>query len=228
MAAPAYATHTTTTQSANATSITGGKPSGVAEGDLLIASLQTMGSNPIHLTPSGWFVVAGCQNIRDDISTPRVSQFWKIAGASEPSTYTFEFSALVSNRQTLAIVRFTGVNQIAPINASNAATGADDTPVCPSVNTTVNECLIWRSCTIRPSGQTITGVPSGHTERYNFAVGGPAGHRNGMATAEQTTAGATGTGSFATSTATNWCSATIAIAPPEPASSGARFCLHGL
>ena len=219
--AVAFESKSEITNSANATSITGDKPTGTVAGNLLIASLHTMGSNPTHLTPTGWNVVPNCGGIRDDTNTPRVSQFWRIAGESEPDTYTFEFSTTVSNRQSLGIARFSGTHQTSPIHISDSSTGTGATPVSPSVTTTIDGCMIWRSCTIRPAAQTITGMPSGYDSRWNFAVGGSAsGHRNGMATTTQTSAGATSTASFTTSTAENWTSATIAIAPPDAPPSG--------
>jgi hypothetical protein len=74
------------------TTVTLNKPSGVVEGDLMVMNiLLNNSSGSITSTPSGWSVVYDATNLEDSngFGAMQGGQYYKVAGASEPSTYSF-------------------------------------------------------------------------------------------------------------------------------------------
>ena len=124
------------------------KPSGTAQGDLLIAAVATdesstpfpaNGWTPIDCTAYGTAVTLGAWR--------------KIAGASEPANYTFTWTG--GQKAYGWIMRFTGYDAANPINTSATADQTSSTPTSPAVTTTVNNCLILRLGAFDDSGITV-------------------------------------------------------------------------
>jgi putative Ig domain-containing protein len=91
-----------TTKSASAASLVINKPAGVAAGDVLLAGIAVRGA-PTLTTPSGWTKVMEHTTTG---STPlRQAVYAKLAGASEPSTYTFTYSTSVRSAGTIVSYR---------------------------------------------------------------------------------------------------------------------------
>lgn len=119
-------------------------PSGTGQGDLLIAAVVTDGDtddtgNPLS-PPSG----QGWQEIslEDYNNEVTLGVWWKIADASEPTSHQFTWSG---GRQAYGwIMRFTGHNPSAPINASAAYGNYGHNPNCLSVTTTIVNTMIVR------------------------------------------------------------------------------------
>lgn len=64
------------------------KPTGVSEGDIMFMSIARNGSGgTILATPTGWTVLYDSNNVENQGSST-CATYYKIAGASEPSTYT--------------------------------------------------------------------------------------------------------------------------------------------
>lgn len=120
-------------------SATCAKPSGVVAGDLLLAQVACDdGETPV--APSGWTQVhaptsTGGNGIKS-------AMFWKAAGGSEPSSYTWSGTTAVATN--IGILRITGADTTAPINAETSSgpiTYSSGFAV-PRVTTTHNHCLI--------------------------------------------------------------------------------------
>lgn len=111
-------------------------PTGTIEGDLLIAAVATDGSTTIS-APGGW------TEIDQGAASGEVTlgAWYKIAGSSEPANYTFTW---LDNQQTYAwMMGFRGADVNNPINTFAFGTSAGTSnPACPSVTTTVNNCII--------------------------------------------------------------------------------------
>lgn len=142
-----------------ANDITIAKPSGTANGHLLIAAVTVAGTgSAISFTaPAGW--TGSWANYANMV---HIGVWWKIA-AAEPSSYTFLYSG--SKRRSYAwIMRFTGHNPANPIHAWATLGGISQNPVCPSVATTVYNCMILRLGTFDEYPVTVDapGLP-GHT-----------------------------------------------------------------
>ncbi len=109
------------------------------EGDLLIAAVATDGSTTIS-PPSGWTEISqGSYG-----SAVTLGAWWKLASASESSSYQFTWSG---GQQAYGwMMRFTGHNPTNPINAWSVGSGGEtgSTPTSPAVNATVGGCLVLR------------------------------------------------------------------------------------
>jgi hypothetical protein len=167
-------------------------PSGIANGELLLAVLSSSGSStPTITAPAGWNT-ARQQGVDGGVAAA-VGVFWRIA-SSEPATYTFLSNANSATQgMTGKILRITGHDPTTPINIAgdNTTTGSDNL-VVNGVTTTVNDCLMFyivggaRSVIRTFSWPTIT-------EAWDF--GTDPGNANYMSAATKThaSAGPTGT-----------------------------------
>ena len=112
------------------TSITLNKPSGTASGDVLIAAIEISGTTTVA-APSGWAL------IRSTSSGSALTQATYVhpAGASEPSSYQWQFS---SSRLASGIVAaYVGVNGTTPVDVSSGGSSSGSTSiVAPSLTTT--------------------------------------------------------------------------------------------
>lgn len=170
-------------------------PSGIQAGELIVARLRLTSGRAFN-TPAGW--TAGPTS---GGASPLCSTFWKIAGASEPGTYSFTLSS-GSLPGDAVVSRISGVDSTAPINAfafSNIAGTNNASPwVAPSVSPSITGCLLWVDIgwVSVPFGQTFT-PPGSMTQVYNVN----AGTSNKAAGFSETLAesGATGTRSIAVS-----------------------------
>ena len=96
------------------------KPANTAEGDLLIAHIANDDDDGWNALPTGWTAI---YNQEHDNRMWMVTA-WKIAGASEPSSYTFTHD--VSNEAKQGwISRFTGQFDTNPIDVSATASGCN-------------------------------------------------------------------------------------------------------
>jgi len=101
--------------SAGSSSVTVNKPTNTQEGDIMFCMISIETSYP-NSVPSGWSSYNG-QNTQ---------LFWKIAGSSEPSSYTWGFSSSQLNRAT--IITYRGdFDKTSPIQTvSNTVYGSGD------------------------------------------------------------------------------------------------------
>lgn len=144
---------------ASGTSITITKPAGTADGDILIAQISAKGaSTPTITPPSGWTSRGGFPTA----PSTKTEVFTKIAGASEPTDYTWTTS--------IAIVESVGViARYAPVAPSSppgvidaAASQAIATTTAPSVTATGNNDRL----VVLFSQATPGTTPSGFTQRF--------------------------------------------------------------
>ena len=170
-------------------SVTVSKPSGTTENDLLVA-VVIIDDRDNFSTPSGWTRIA---DMNSGNNKARCKIFWKIAGSSEPSSYTFDAATGGSNDVDVSILRYSGVNTSSPIPTVSSRTGSSSPGECPSINTTANNMVFLRVA----YGDEDYGLNSlsGHTERVNRNTDGRDPSYL-IAESIQVNAGATGTASF--------------------------------
>ena len=134
------------------------RPGSTAEGDVLVASVAARLSGSASITPpSGWSL------IRRDSNAPQYESltqalYYKVAGAGEPSSYTWTLTSAVS--ATGAILDVKGVDASAPVDShSGAFTPTQKSFVAPSVTTSAAGDLVvaffamTSSRTIRPASE---------------------------------------------------------------------------
>jgi Tfp pilus assembly protein PilV len=193
---------------AGGTSVTVTTPSGTTSGDVLLAAIM-IDSNGSIPTPSGWTL------IRTDAAntTVRLGLFYKVAGSSEPASYTF--SGLPTNSYVVSgINAYSGVDTSSPIDVSGSSTGTSATASAPSLTTTqTNTQLVafWAAqkqvlstdASMTARWNTFTGTGNGIGENIRMA-----GAASGVAVA---TAGATGAKTATVATSTDWVGSAVAL-----------------
>jgi hypothetical protein len=186
---------------AGASSLTLTPPTGIAAGDVLVATLAAAGTGTVT-APSGWTAI---QNVTSG-TVMRHATWFRVATSSEPASYQW---ALTSSRAAAgAIAAYRGANATVPIDASATGTGASGNAIAPAVTTSSSNDLaiaavgFATATTVTPAATT--------TERYDRSS-------SGGATAEGAdfTQAAAGTTSANTavplSASSRWASATIAL-----------------
>jgi hypothetical protein len=188
--------------------VTVNKPTGTVEGDLLIAFIAKDDDDAITGVPTGWTLIVG----QAAQYQARFNCYYKIATASEPDSYTWRGDR---EQYVGVILRYTGHDPTNPINAyaSASSSTANNSPVAPSVTTTVDGCLIIQAFGADDDDTPYT-VPSPLTQRWN-EISNTGNGTCGTAGGEwvQTSAGNTGTATFTMNAPEEWAAITIAIAP---------------
>jgi hypothetical protein len=188
------------TSGGGATSLAITKPTGVASGHVMVATVTATGSGALT-APSGWTVV------KDTTQGTAIRQitYYKLAGGSEPASYAW---GLGTTRQASGgILAYSGVNATAPIDATNSASGASGNAVASSVTTSVaNDQVVVASAF---NINTTVTPPGGTTERYDLPSPSTTSDAADFA---QATAGATGTRTMTPATSTSaWIAQTVAL-----------------
>jgi hypothetical protein len=159
---------------------------------LLVSTIaaDTDGST-MFSAPSGW--TNEHDYIQSTTSGQHVYIYWKVAGASEPTSYTWTWTS--SCGWVAQISTFRGVDTSSPIHVEGTVNQeSSNSPMSPSVTTTVNYCMIWLYDMSDDDDVPATGgAPSGTTWIDQTEIATP-GDGIGISTAYfvQASAGATG------------------------------------
>jgi len=196
-------TVTTTTSSRT---ITINKPTGTAPSDLLLATLSARGNTTIT-APTGWISVGRANNSTNET----LAVFYRVTDATDSSVTSYTFTLNANVGVVGAILRYSGVDTANPINVSAITTGNSTAPTAPIVTTTVADTTVVRVAGI--GNDTLTAVPPTSRIQQNYDPSGQSDVALGVADANQTTAGGTGTAAFTSSSSEAWVAATVALRP---------------
>jgi hypothetical protein len=143
--------------------LTADKPSGTLEGHLMVAALFYYSPTGISSEPAGWTQIGQA----DDSNADRLRMYYKVAGASEPATYTWTFAA--GTYHAVVIATYDGMDA-APLDVSVVQYNGDSSAVsAASLTTTVNGALlIFAGGSSALSGSISASAPSGFTEREDY------------------------------------------------------------
>lgn len=159
------------------------KPTGTADGDVMIATLTYAGTSTTVTPPSGWTQVA-----RTTFGTRVLVTYQKVA-SSEGSSYTFTLSTAADGSH--AIASFRGCDTTTPVYGLNSGTNTSTVDIVgPTVTTTQNGD--WLVMVAGDNNANTLGVPSGMTMRAETWAATPF-CRSWIGSELITTAGATGT-----------------------------------
>jgi hypothetical protein len=176
------------------------KPAGTVAGDLMVLSIAARSDTAVITPPAGWTLLLTTTNATNTRS--KLSTYYKIAGASEPTSYAWSSGAIEA---VASLVSFSGVDAttpfdgVAPLGLANTA--ATTTQTAPSITpASANDWLVTvHELTSTPCSAAFTNgwtPPTGMTERTDICSRAAAS-ANGMgmevATLGLTTAVATGT-----------------------------------
>ena len=188
------------------------KPASTSQGDLLVALVSSDGGQYASIaTPGGWTAI---KNVY--VSTAaHLYGFYKIAGASEPSSYGFGASG--SEDMAGGIFAVTGAKTSAPIDVSAVRVNSTASTTCtvPPVTTNVSDTLVLASCAVERGSNlsTLSFTANGMTKQWSVVSGGTYGEASMGASATQATAGTTPAMSATMSAAKASVAITIAVAP---------------
>ena len=199
----AYESVATTILTTAGQSITISRPTGTAQGDLLLAAIAINENVTNFAAPSGWTQV----NYGNSGNEVVLAVYYKVAGASEPTSYAFTWTN--SYLAVGTILRYSGVDTTNPIDVSGSSTGTSNSAVAPSVTTTVDGAMVVRIAGVDTTA--LSGTPA--TQRVLIETAGTGSVGLGVSDAVQATAGATGTAAFALSASEEWRAVTVALRP---------------
>ncbi|MBM3862709.1 MAG: hypothetical protein FJ385_01975, partial [Verrucomicrobia bacterium] len=180
------------------------KPSGVVEGDVMLASITMNSQNLGDIAPpTGWTTISE-ENLNPTATNnkTRGGVFYKVAGASEGVSYTFNLSANITNNDSNgasgAIVAFSGVES-SPIDAQGTilvgAAGSQSVSANAITTNSPNAAVVMFGM-VGGASQTwsnwSTTSPGSLTEIAEITRGGSS---VGVAWASKSSAGSTGSGS---------------------------------
>jgi hypothetical protein len=110
-------------------------PAGVVSGDVLVAVLE-IDADPVTVTgPMGWTMVLDALAANGVGGNFRVQVWYKVAGANEPSIYTWTVPAGIW--VDIGLLDYAYVNTVSPIDAiAGRDAGTTATPTTPAITTT--------------------------------------------------------------------------------------------
>lgn len=198
-----YQSSATSAPSGDSTSLTITAPSGIAEGDLLVASINAQGGSA---TSTGWTEID---------QAGRLTTLYKVAVSADESAtdYTFSFS---NGSRSGGIVRISG-QHTSPISTSSinewgAGTSATTGTITPAPNSLLL-FVVSNDDDKTISGYTITTSDPSWTEAFDVQ-GASSNSSIALAYATRPEATATGTGTATASASTSGEASLIAVAIP--------------
>lgn len=139
--------------------VTVNKPTGTTTGDLMIAVMQAASSGITPTYPSGW-----TQSILDTTGLSSAAVAYKIAGASEPTTYDFGVGGSFGR-----IAQIITIRNATTLTIGTFDEGTDSILIAPSITATAGILLGWF---IAESTPTLVTAPLGSTQAIQ-TTGGP-------------------------------------------------------
>lgn len=221
MAEAAIALRGTPTQvgsTGDQTSLNVTKPTGTVENDVMVAvvglSAATGGTQTIT-APSGWVQITSTS----DSSFSQVTSFYKVATATEPSSYTFSWTT--ATRAALGLSSYDGVDTADVINVAGASnTGSGTAVTATGATTTVKGTWVVAAFASNDNTQNSYTPPSGMTERVDVASTTDGTGNNAvtlsLADVAQASSGATGDKTATVSASSDWSAHLFALTPTQP------------
>src|SRR5829696_4951601 len=136
---PAVSHRNTQTGSATgATSVSVTKPTGVQANDLLVAHVMVTGNVTATIAGSGWTAVTS----GTAANTVTQASFYKIAGGSEPASYSFTWTG--SQAAAAIVTAYYGVKSSSPFDLSSAIASTNNTTsvTAGTLTTTANDDIV--------------------------------------------------------------------------------------
>lgn len=213
LAAIVFGSYGTDQNGSGATTLTIDKPSGVAAKDLLLAQITFhSGLNITVNPPSGWVLVLRT-NRETDIGQ---AIYYRIATADDVAATSYSWGISPSEKAAGAILRYTDVRPVDPVNVSAGSSGESNPLTAPSVTTTEANTLLVTFFGVKKT-TTLT-VPSGMTARYtgNYFQN-PQDVTVLVADVARPSSGATGARTSSAGSVDKWVAQSVALREASPA-----------
>jgi hypothetical protein len=195
------------TSSASGTTVTVTKPTGTLEGHVLVAQWATRAA-----------LLTGAMTLPDDweevvflgvASGPTVKWAYKVAGASEPSTYDFTVSSSVAH--SVGIAAWSGVDNTTPsdVAASTNSATSGTTLTATTITTVTDGALVLAGFANHTVTSTAITPPGDMTQAFSVT----AQCRNILSYVTKETAGATGSEVATQASTARWTAIQWALRP---------------
>lgn len=209
--AVAIAGTSTVAELASGTSITCSVPAGVTAGELLVAAVTTVNTAAIP-NQTGWAKIG--QGAAPSTG-PSTALFYRVAGASEPASYTF--SGLASGHLTAEMVRVSGADNTNPLDAAAVTAGATSstTLTVPTMTTASAGALVVSALAVYSQSASISAASGNPATIVANSTG--TGRRLVMASESRPTPGAVGSRAWTTGSSLNWAGISVAFKPASVA-----------
>jgi hypothetical protein len=143
------------------TTLTINKPTGTAEGDLMVAGMTRSGT-------ATWTGATGWTEVADQGTSPSLRVAYKVAGASEGSNYTFTQSGTESEVAGFILT----YRNASYANAGSIGTSLTTTLIAPSVVSNASQSVLIAFAAAGSSTSTFS-TPSGMTSRATSSISKP-------------------------------------------------------
>lgn len=197
------------------------KPTGTAEDDIIIAIACSDDGDDTNDLPSGFTAIFdGAITNGAGTNDSYYTLGYKIAGASEPASYTFSFASSVEP-SVAGLATFRGVDTTNPLDVTPTENAVGDTAPTdhesPSITTVTNDCAILccfgheAECVVTTPETGFTMVIDDHSDwGGGFATGGAAIQ---IGWDIQDAAGASGVKTFTVDVTDSYTAVTVALRP---------------
>ncbi|MCX7627452.1 MAG: hypothetical protein N2Z69_03460, partial [Methylophilaceae bacterium] len=150
-------------------SLTISKPAGTVTNDVMVATITARPRTVVITPPAGWTLLQTHQSTNTDAASIRMNTYYKVAGASEPASYTWTFGGSSHAGASGGIVSFFGVDTASPINVSGGNTTSNGSNhTANSISTTMASTMLVSSLAF-PGTPSDWAPPSGMTEAVDVA-----------------------------------------------------------
>ena len=137
------------------------KPSGVADGDLLLAVFAVKAGVTVDAVPTGWTAFIPGGTVQNPAVNYTLAAYYKVASSEGAGPYTWTVSSSAAWRG--AIMRYSGVDTSTPVDVTaNEYSGASASAhTVPQLTGTTAGCMLVAACGNQSTGYTIslTGEP---------------------------------------------------------------------
>lgn len=195
--APEFVASANTQNAVNGTSLVINKPTGTAEGDLMVAIMAIP-------TASTWTGDTDWTEVADQGANPSLRIAYKVAGASEGASYTFTSSASSTGSGCILTYRYAAYDTI----GASFVTAAN--PLTPTAITTALSQSILIAAAVRGAASITLGTPPGMTARV---TDNDATSPSYIALTQPVPKGSTGTRSISTGSSSNVSAIMLSIKP---------------
>lgn len=150
-------------------SISVAKPTGLASGDFIIAIIHINGPKNSSDNNGATAFTSVLLNREYNGPSAQVDLYSRVAGGSEPTSYSFSLDG--SDRYECHLLAFRGVNTTTPWEvqptSTTEATGSGGTSTTNTITTTNNGAMVVSFSVNDSNSLTFTATPSGYTVAYN-------------------------------------------------------------
>lgn len=152
LVAPEFVASASTQNASSGTTLTINKPTGTVDGDLMVAVMSRASGNTDWTSDTGWTEVA------DQSSNPDLSVAYKVAGPSEPSTYTF--TSLTASTFSGSILTY----RYAAYDTIGSFTTGTNPLILPSISPSESQSILI-AAGARAAASVTLGTPTSMTAR---------------------------------------------------------------